>query len=85
MASIPKRLKSFANDKFGTTVMGERGQVVIPRDIREAMGLKAGDQLVTIFHDGKLFLMNAEEMKHFMDMMSERFASVAKVLSKKKS
>lgn len=72
-------------DRFGTTVMGERGQVVIPKDIRDAMGLQAGDRLVTLYHDGKLFLMTADEMKQFMDVMSERFASVASMLNTEKN
>jgi AbrB family looped-hinge helix DNA binding protein len=79
------KAKPCLEDRFGTTVMGERGQVVIPKDIRDAMGLQAGDRLVTLYHDGKLFLMTADEMKQFMDVMSERFASVANMLNTEKN
>lgn len=30
----------------GTTTIGERGQVVIPAEVRQAMGLKTGDKLL---------------------------------------
>lgn len=33
---------------FGTTVLGERGQVVIPKSAREIMNLKAGDVLLVL-------------------------------------
>lgn len=33
---------------FGTTVLGERGQVVIPKPARKIMNLKAGDVLLVL-------------------------------------
>lgn len=33
---------------FGTTVIGERGQIVIPKQARDLFGLKAGDTLVVL-------------------------------------
>lgn len=33
---------------FGTIVIGERGQVVIPKQARDMLGLKAGDMLVVL-------------------------------------
>ena len=33
---------------FGTTVLGERGQVVIPKQARDIFGLKAGDMLMVL-------------------------------------
>lgn len=33
---------------FGTVKVGEKGQIVIPRDAREIFGIKAGDSLVVL-------------------------------------
>lgn len=33
---------------FGTTVIGERGQIAIPKQARDLLGLKAGDTLVVL-------------------------------------
>ena len=33
---------------FGTTVIGERGEIVIPKQARDLFGLKAGDTLVVL-------------------------------------
>lgn len=34
----------------GSVTLGERGQVVIPADARELMGLEAGDKLLAFCH-----------------------------------
>jgi len=33
---------------FGTTKVGERGQIVIPREARETFDIKAGDSLLVL-------------------------------------
>ena len=33
---------------FGVVKMGERGQIVIPKDAREIYGIKAGDSLLIL-------------------------------------
>ena len=33
---------------FGTVRVGEKGQIVIPKDAREMFGLETGDQLVLL-------------------------------------
>lgn len=35
---------------IGAVTVGERGQVVIPAEAREAMGLEAGDKLLAFLH-----------------------------------
>lgn len=35
-------------DFFSITTIGERGQVVIPKEAREALNLSAGDKLVAL-------------------------------------
>ena len=38
---------------FGSVKVGERGQVVIPKEAREVFGIKPGDKLVVLGEDGQ--------------------------------
>lgn len=63
----------------GSTVVGERGQVVIPKEFREKLGLKAGETLVVMHHGhGPILLLPAKHMQDMVKSMSERIASVLK-------
>jgi AbrB family looped-hinge helix DNA binding protein len=59
----------------GTTVIGERGQLVIPKDVRDELDLKPGSKLVVLKHpgNGPIILFPAEQMQHVMKEMAERF------------
>jgi AbrB family looped-hinge helix DNA binding protein len=46
---------------MATTKMTRKGQVTIPVDIREKLGLKEGDRFVVREVDGKVVLENARE------------------------
>lgn len=35
---------------FGSVTVGERGQVVIPAEVRKALGIEAGDHLLVFRH-----------------------------------
>lgn len=68
---------------YGITSLGERGQVVIPVDIRNKMGLKAGDKLVTFLKHGKVLVMiKAEEMAGLIEKMTKKFENLKKVIKK---
>ena len=41
----------------GTAVLGERGQIVVPKEIRDNLKLKAGDSFLVIEHFGKIILV----------------------------
>lgn len=61
----------------GSTVMGERGQVVIPKEFRDKLELETGSRLVVMQHgDGPVCLVKAEEMRGFVKAMYERINSV---------
>ena len=51
---------------FGTAVLGERGQIVIPKEIREMMGFKKGDQIIVMFHNDSIMLLNRDKMEAFV-------------------
>jgi len=38
---------------LGSTVVGERGQVVIPSGVRKMFGVKPGDRLIVVAYPGK--------------------------------
>jgi len=52
-------------DKFhGLTVVGARGQIVIPAAARKELGLKSGDQLLVVSKFGKLLaLVKADQLE----------------------
>ncbi len=51
---------------FGTVKVGERGQIVIPKEAREIFDIKAGDQLLVLGDENQgLAIVKAELMKEF--------------------
>lgn len=73
---------------FGTTSIGERGQVVIPSEAREELGIKAGEKFV-VFGDarkGTVILVKSEIMNKFANFFfnkSKRFDKIAKEIFEK--
>ncbi len=73
-------------DKFlnlaclGTTKIGDRGQIVIPTEIRKTLKLKAGDKLFTFVVHGKvLTLIKTDAIDRFLADFSNKM-----LVSKKK-
>lgn len=56
---------------FGATKVGERGQIVIPREAREVFDIKPGDSLLVLGDEkrGGLAVMKADLMKRFIGQM----------------
>ena len=60
---------------MGSTVVGERGQLVIPKDIRDLANLKAGDKLMVVMHkNGPIMLLSIDQMQGMMRQMSEQMS-----------
>lgn len=58
---------------YGSTVVGERGQIVIPKEAREEFGLKPGDTLIVLGHPGKgMMLAKAEALREFAKNLLEK-------------
>ncbi|MCC6563258.1 AbrB/MazE/SpoVT family DNA-binding domain-containing protein [Candidatus Uhrbacteria bacterium] len=63
----------------GSTVVGERGQIVIPKEFRDKLGLEAGETLIVMHHgQGPILLFPAKQMQEFVQGMSDRIANVMK-------
>lgn len=56
---------------YGSTVMGERGQVVIPAEAREEIGIEPGEKFLVLGdkRKGVVILLKSEVMTKFADMM----------------
>ncbi|MEI7512932.1 MAG: AbrB/MazE/SpoVT family DNA-binding domain-containing protein [Candidatus Uhrbacteria bacterium] len=63
----------------GSTVVGERGQIVIPKEFREKLGLKPGETLVVMHHGhGPILLLPVQQMQDMVKSMSDRIEEVLK-------
>ncbi|MBP7992399.1 MAG: AbrB/MazE/SpoVT family DNA-binding domain-containing protein [Candidatus Magasanikbacteria bacterium] len=51
---------------FGMAVVGERGQIVIPKEMRDLLVLKKGDQLMLMFHNDSVVIIPREKMESFV-------------------
>ncbi len=61
-----KSHKASALPSFGMTVVGERGQIVIPKELREQLNLKKGDQLMLMYHNDSIVIIPREKMEAFV-------------------
>lgn len=72
-------------DKIETTSMSSRGQVVIPLDIRENLGLKQGEKFIVVGKDDTIVLkkIGMPSFKSFDKILkkTQRFAK-AKAITK---
>lgn len=72
---MAKTKENKANCNFGTicgtTTVGERGQVVVPKEAREKLRLKTGDRFVVIEHYGKIVLIPEKEMRIMVDQITK--------------
>lgn len=66
------------DDLMATVVIGERGQIVIPKEIRDKMDLQQGSRLVLMRHhgDGPLLLFPIEHLRTFMQKMTTKFSKL---------
>jgi AbrB family looped-hinge helix DNA binding protein len=44
--------------------LSSKNQIVIPKEARDAMGLKPGDKLLVTVHDGKIMVMERPAKYH---------------------
>lgn len=76
---LHKQKKSPQRHFYGATTLGEKGQIVIPKEARKSMDLSKGDHLLVFgLHDGMLAiakLAHVEEIaSHFSQMLKEGHA-----------
>ena len=67
---------------YGAVTVGERGQVVIPQQAREAQGNKPGDKMLVLgggFDGHGLVMIKAEAVSGLLAKLSERVTALEKV------
>lgn len=67
---------------FGTATVGEKGQIVIPVEARNAIDLKVGDKLLVVSGPGNhgLFIMRPDMIKEFARKMNENFEKMQSIV-----
>ena len=70
---------------FGTTTIGEKGQVVIPAEARKAMSIKRGDKLL-VFGMGcdMLAFAKLSKVEQFASHLSGRLDAIRGIIKKTK-
>jgi AbrB family looped-hinge helix DNA binding protein len=69
----------------GATTVGERGQVVIPSELRTAFRIKAGEKLIVIANDERkiIGLMRADDFNKFLKQVSKVVSRLEKKVTRK--
>ena len=73
-----KHILGIGNSKrvFGTAKVGDRGQIVIPKEARELFNIKPGDTLLIIAEESKGLIVSRPEL--LRDLADEIFESDGK-------
>lgn len=64
----------------GTAILGERGQIVIPKSARDKMHLSKGEQMIVINHESSLLLVPTKQMKGIIRHMTKTIDHLSKTL-----
>jgi AbrB family looped-hinge helix DNA binding protein len=70
---------------YGSTTVGERGQIVLPVKLRNDLKISKGDKLLVIVdpHGSRINLINPDTMTKFLDIMSENINQIKTKIKQK--
>lgn len=57
----------------GSTIIGERGQVVVSKDVRKSLKLREGQKFLVMVHDSAIFLMPEKQMENMLKKLTKIF------------
>lgn len=71
---------------YGTATVGTKGQIVIPADAREELGIKTGDRLYVIgsSHASAVTFIKEEQLEAFIERLNINVENFKKTVSKNK-
>ena len=70
---------------YGSSKIGERGQVVIPKRARKALGMKSGDDIIFLgFAEKHLVLMKSSALDEWLERFSNSLKELRKVAKVKR-
>ncbi|PIU24141.1 AbrB family transcriptional regulator [Candidatus Berkelbacteria bacterium CG08_land_8_20_14_0_20_39_8] len=68
---------------FGSTTMGERGQLVVPIEAREKLKIEKGEKLLVFgVHDKAIVITKLSSFKRLQKEMGKRYQEVEDLLKK---
>jgi AbrB family looped-hinge helix DNA binding protein len=69
---------SFGSAFYGSVTVGERGQIVIPAEARQDLGVGAGDKLLVMKHplNKGLMIFKIEAVREFLDEFASSLARI---------
>jgi AbrB family looped-hinge helix DNA binding protein len=73
----------FKGKIYGVATISERGQVVIPAEVRKSLRVKPGDKLIVLFQPDRKFigLMPEEDVSRFLKQASKFVSQLEKRVS----
>jgi AbrB family looped-hinge helix DNA binding protein len=71
---------------YGATTVGQRGQVVLPADLRNERGIEPGDKLLVLMHEegGPVLLVDANSVTLMLEQTGEALEKISKEVAKTK-
>lgn len=74
-----------SHEFYGTTTVGEKGQVVVPAEARTAMKLAKGEKLMVFgMGDDMLMLAKMPTLEKFAAHLTQKLAAIQKIIDKNK-
>lgn len=69
---------------MGTVTVGPKGQVVIPVEVREGMGITPGDKLIALYFDEKksVAFITEGQAQEYVEKMGDQFTAMKQTLQK---
>ncbi len=75
----------FKGKAYGPVTVGERGQLVIPAELRKALRIRSGDQLMVFAKIDKriISLMPSRDFSRFLEQAAKLISKLESKVSKK--